>query len=133
MIYFKNKLKSLRKRESLDCINLNDEDFLQDLQSGKFTILVFENKFILNKCEQFFNQFLFVWRNVRIKARSFTFLFIFYKINQKFCFSFKKPFVKNYPVCALFTVKLHSNKSTPSSELITLKTLIYQLDAALEK
>lgn len=47
------------------------------------------------------------------------------------------PFLKNYPVCALFTVKLHSaqQNTTPNahtSDSTTLKVLIYQLDAALE-
>lgn len=45
----------------------------------------------------------------------------------------QQPFSKNYPVCALFTVRLHNGCSSPQSELTTLKTLIYQLDAALEK
>ena len=44
-----------------------------------------------------------------------------------------KPFVKNQPVCALFTVRLHTSSGAQNSELITLKTLVYQLDAALEK
>lgn len=48
-------------------------------------------------------------------------------------FVFQKPFIKNYPVCALFTVRLHNGCSSSQSELTTLKTLIYQLDAALEK
>lgn len=41
--------------------------------------------------------------------------------------------MKNYPVCALFTVRLNNGCSNSSYEITTLKTLIYQLDAALEK
>lgn len=44
-----------------------------------------------------------------------------------------KPFIKNFPICALFTVKYHSHSNNQFEELTTLKTLIYQLDAALEK
>jgi tyrosine-protein phosphatase non-receptor type 9 len=80
-----NEHEILRKREGLDFIDLNDPEFIENLNSGKFTVL---------------------------------------------------PFVKNHPVCALFTVKLHNPHSSSSSsslnELTTLKTLIYQLDAALE-
>ena len=39
------------------------------------------------------------------------------------------PFLKSYPVFALFTVRLHN---TSSNELSTLQSLIYQLDAVLE-
>lgn len=44
------------------------------------------------------------------------------------------PFVKNFPVCALFTVKLHTvpNNTLHANDSTTLKVLIYQLDAALE-
>ncbi|CAF0720499.1 unnamed protein product [Brachionus calyciflorus] len=73
--------ENLRKKEGLDFINVNDADFINELESGKFTIL---------------------------------------------------PFLKNYPVCALFTVRLNNGCSSSSYELTTLKTLIYQLDAALE-
>jgi len=30
----------LRKKEGLDSINLNDDEFIKDLETGKFTILV---------------------------------------------------------------------------------------------
>ena len=36
----KLKKKILRKREGLDFIDLNDPDFIEDLNSGKFTVLV---------------------------------------------------------------------------------------------
>lgn len=40
-------LKHLRKKEGLDWINLNDEEFNRDLETGKFTILVISASFIL--------------------------------------------------------------------------------------
>ncbi|RMZ94997.1 tyrosine- phosphatase non-receptor type 9 [Brachionus plicatilis] len=73
--------ENLRRKECLDFVDIDDDDFISELHSGKFTIL---------------------------------------------------PFLKNYPVCALFTVRLNNGCSNPSYELTTLKTLIYQLDAALE-
>lgn len=76
-----NDHENLRRKEGLDFININDIEFLNELESGKFTIF---------------------------------------------------PFLKNYPVCALFTVRLNNGCSNSSYELTTLKTLIYQLDAALE-
>lgn len=42
------------------------------------------------------------------------------------------PIVKNFPLCALYTVKLNNTTPTSSSDSTTLKVLIYQLDAALE-
>ena len=39
-ILFLFLFKHLRKREGLDWINLNDEEFTRDLETGKFTILV---------------------------------------------------------------------------------------------
>jgi len=71
--------ESLRRKENLHLIHLNDKNFIADLDSGKFTIL---------------------------------------------------PFIRDQPVCALFTVRLHCQN--PANELITLQSLIYQLDAALE-
>jgi tyrosine-protein phosphatase non-receptor type 9 len=73
--------ETLRQKEDLHSIDLNNKEFINDLESGKFTIL---------------------------------------------------PFVRNEPVCALFTVRLHSSPSNEQNNLITLKTLIYQLDGALE-
>ena len=37
---WKNQNKVLRKREGLDFIDLNDPDFIDDLNTGKFTVLV---------------------------------------------------------------------------------------------
>ena len=34
------KSQNLRKKEGLESINLKDEEFIKDLESGKFTILV---------------------------------------------------------------------------------------------
>jgi hypothetical protein len=104
MNFFK---KNLRKKEGLYLINLCDEAFLNDLESGKFTILVGYLCSVEVICKE---------SNLRITLKESNFN--------------SKPFIKNYPVCALFTVRLHS---CSSNELTTLKTLIYQLDAALEK
>jgi hypothetical protein len=81
---------------------LNDEKFVKELESGKFTVLV---KFL----------FLLLTHAIIKLSRSSIYF---------------KPFLKNSPVFALFTVKLHS---TTSHELSTLQSLIYQLDAVLEK
>jgi hypothetical protein len=40
--------------------------------------------------------------------------------------------MKNFPITAMFTVRLH-NRTNSKNESTILKTLIYQLDAALEK
>jgi tyrosine-protein phosphatase non-receptor type 9 len=94
----------LRRKESLNLININDPIFLKDLETGKFTILVISS--------------------------FFTLAFDLTPINFGFV-NFMQPFLYDYPVCALFTVNLHVPSET--TELTTLKTLIYQLDGALEK
>lgn len=109
IVYF---FKNLRRKECLDFIDIDDDDFISELHSGKFTILV---------C--FYN--IFLKKLKRLFSSNIEFMLIFF-LNLK-------PFLKNYPVCALFTVRLNNGCSNPSYELTTLKTLIYQLDAALEK